>query len=85
MTEQNNNGWTACREGLPEKAGKYLVTISEGGNVHTTVRRFNPAPKHKDQTEPVFTKHLPYRSGWERATAGVIAWKPLPEPYRGEV
>jgi len=75
------NDWVSVKDRLPEKAGKYLITISEGGSVHTTVRRFNPKPSHPEQTEPVFTRYLPYRSGWERGTAGVIAWKPLPEPY----
>lgn len=73
--------WIPCSERLPEKAGKYLVTIIEGGSVHTSVRRFNPKPKHPEQNEPIFTKHFPYYSGWERATKGVVAWKPLPEPY----
>ena len=74
--------WVSVKDRLPEKAGKYLVTITEGGSVHTTVRRFNPKPKHPEQTEPLFTRHLPYRSGWERATCGVTAWAELPEPYK---
>ena len=74
------NEWLPCSERLPEKAGKYLVTIIESGSVHTSVRRFNPKPKHQEQNEPIFTKHLPYYSGWERATKGVIAWMPLPAP-----
>lgn len=75
--------WIPCEERLPDKPGKYLVTIIEGFDiVHTTVRRFNPKPKHPAQNEPVFTKHVPLYSGWERRTVGVIAWRPLPEPYR---
>lgn len=74
------NKWIPCSERLPEKAGKYLVTIIESGSVHTSVRRFNPKPKHPEQNEPIFTKHLPCYSGWERATKGVIAWMPLPAP-----
>lgn len=74
-------GWIPCSERLPEKAGKYLVTINCGGDVHTTVRRFNPKPKHPKQNEPLFTKHIPLYSGWERRTCGVIAWKDLPAPY----
>ena len=74
--------WTPCNEKLPDKAGKYLVTMCEGGSVHTSVRRFNPKPKHPEQNEPIFTKHLPLYSGWERQTVGVIAWCELPEPYR---
>ena len=73
--------WIPCSERLPEKAGKYLVTMIEGCSVHTSVRRFNPKPKHPEQNEPIFTKYLPYYSGWERATRGVIAWMPLPAPY----
>ena len=78
----DENGWIPVSDKLPEKAGKYLVTISEGGSVHTTVRRFNPKPKHPQQNEPIFTKHLPFYSGWERATRGVVAWKELPEPFK---
>lgn len=75
------NEWIPVEERFPEKAGKYLVTMIEGGAVHTSVRRFNPSPKHPEQNEPIFTKHVPYYSGWERATRGVIAWQPLPAPY----
>ena len=77
-----DDGQIPCSERLPEKAGKYLVTINSGGDVHTTVRRFNPKPKHPEQNEPLFTKHLPFYSGWERRTCGVIAWKDLPIPYQ---
>ena len=73
--------WTCVKDKLPEKAGKYLVTMEAGGTIHTTVRRFNPKPKHPQQNEPIFTKHLPLYSGWERRTVGVIAWAELPKPY----
>ena len=81
LAEEYKDGWIVCSERLPEKAGKYLVTINCGGAVHTTVRRFNPKPKHLKQNEPLFTKHIPLYSGWERRTCGVIAWKDLPAPY----
>ena len=73
--------WISVKDKLPEKAGKYLVTIEAGGTRHITVRRFNPKPKHPQQNEPIFTKHLPLYSGWERRTVGVIAWAELPKPY----
>jgi len=82
MAEEYKGGWIPCSERLPEKAGKYLVTINCGGAVHTSVRRFNPKPKHPKQNEPLFTKHIPLYSGWERRTCGVIAWKDLPAPYQ---
>lgn len=87
VTESYTNiggDWIPCSERLPEEKGKYSVTIKQGDTVHTTVRRFNPKPKHPEQNEPLFTKRVPYYSGWERATCGVIAWKPLDEPYKGE-
>lgn len=80
--EECNDGWIPCSERLPEKAGKYLVTMQEGFTFHTTVRRFNPKPKHPEQNEPLFTKHLPLYSGWERRTVGVIAWRELPPAYK---
>lgn len=73
--------WISVKDKLPEKAGKYLVTMEAGWTRHTTVRRFNPKPKHPQQNEPIFTKHLPLYSGWERRTVGVIAWAELPKPY----
>lgn len=77
----NDVVWHSVKDKFPEKAGKYLVTIEAGGTRHTTVRRFNPKPKHPQQNEPIFTKHLPLYSGWERRTCGVIAWAELPKPY----
>lgn len=76
--------WITVSEGLPKKAGKYLVTIKSGGTFHTTVRRFNPKPTHPMQIKPLFTKHVPLYSGWERRTNGVVAWSKLPEPFKGE-
>ena len=73
--------WHRVKDKLPKKAGKYLVTMEAGGTRHTTVRRFNPKPKHPQQNEPIFTKHLALYSGWERRTCGVIAWAELPKPY----
>ena len=77
----NDVVWNRVKDKLPEKAGRYLVTMSDGNGFHTSVRRFNPKPKHPLQNEPIFTKHLPLYSGWERRTVGVIAWAELPKPY----
>jgi hypothetical protein len=85
LKKQMNSKWIPCSERMPDKTGKYLVTITQGGTVHTTVRRFNPNPKHPKQNEPLFTRRVPLYSGWERATHGVIAWMPLPEAYKEEV
>ena len=68
--------WIPVSERLPEKDGKYLVTVDEvplGMPSHTFV-----------------CKCLHLKSGWDLPMAEVVgkrkvvAWMPLPEPYKAE-
>ena len=87
LTEQYNNGWILCSERLPEESGYYLVTYhywSDG----------NFIPKYDD----TYVRRLHYQIsehfvGWnypknvdDRAENDchkeVIAWQPLPEPFK---
>lgn len=60
--EKYNNGWIPCSEQLPEKEGKYLVTLDKWNIV--SFADF---------------KNLKYNPHFN---APVIAWQPLPEPYK---
>ena len=62
--------WIRCKDRLPEKEGRYLVTefAGEFRDVYTAL------------WIPKSGKWIPDRSGmWGR---GVVAWMPLPEPYK---
>ena len=62
FNEQYNNGWIPCSELMPEKEGKYLVTLDKWNIV--SFADF---------------KNLKYNPHFN---APVIAWQPLPEPYK---
>ena len=62
VAEEYNNGWIPCSERLPEKEGKYLVTLYKWNIV--SFADF---------------KNLKYNPHFN---APVIAWQPLPEPYK---
>ena len=85
--EQCNNGWIACSERLPEESGYYLVTYHDWSDG-------NFLPKYDD----TYVRRLHYQInehfvGWnypknvdDRAENDchkeVIAWQPLPEPFK---
>ena len=63
--------WIPCSEMLPEESGRYLISVLDGVGRRTTVAPYQP--RYKAWT---MTGRMAY---WK-----VIAWLPLPEPYRGE-
>ena len=72
LTEQYSNGWIPCSERLPEESGEYLVTS-----------KIYFVPDHVDEIDNyvgVKISHYSTRCGW--LDDEVMAWQPLPEPYR---
>lgn len=85
--EQCNNGWIPCSERFPEESGYYLVTYHDWSDG-------NFLPKYDD----TYVRRLHYQIsdhfvGWnypknvdDRAENDchkeVIAWQPLPEPFK---
>ena len=64
--------WIPCSERLPDKNGFYLCTTKDG----ETILEFNFGnPHYKD--EPSFVSDF-----LGRCNPYVIAWMPLPEPYK---
>ena len=85
--EEYNSGWIPCSERLPEDGGYYLVTYHEWS-------KGNFLPKYND----TYVRRMHYQkserfTGWnypvcvdDRAendtNREVIAWQPLPEPFK---
>ena len=67
--DEYNNGWISCSERLPEKYGEYLCCNEYGEFILGY-----PVAKHSDDGFYVETdtEGLDY----------VIAWQPLPQPYK---
>ena len=63
--------WIPCSERLPEHGGRYLISALDGIQTRTTVAPY--LPRCKAWT---MTGRMAY---WK-----VIAWMPLPEPYKEE-
>ena len=69
--------WIPCSERLPEEDGQYLITVKY---------------VHVDDYEDIYSEHGEWADGkWDMFTFGhcgkvenIIAWMPLPEPYREE-
>ena len=61
--------WIPCSERLPEESGKYLVSVLDGVGRRTTV-----APYQSRYKAWTLTGRMAY---WK-----VVAWMPLPAPYR---
>lgn len=63
--------WIPVSEGLPEESGTYIVNAIENCIVHVTFAKWMKRMKKWNLTGS--------RSYWK-----VTAWRPLPEPYKGE-
>ena len=68
---QPEQQWIPCSERLPEHGGRYLISVLDGINRRTTVAPYLPRCKA-------------WAMNGRMAYWKVIAWLPLPEPYREE-
>lgn len=72
MDDAENDGWIPVSERLPEENGGYLTTVKElNYEEHVTISFFDKYDMR----------------GWQHVhmlAEKVTAWKPLPEPYKGE-
>lgn len=66
--KQSGAEWILCSERLPDKDGNYIVTENSGGTTSTGISFFIICDDG--------------RTWWE--LFGVVAWMPLPEPYKEE-
>ena len=71
LLEEQQTKWTPVSEGLPKKQDRYLVTIKWKGSYSGDV-----------YTETDTAVYMEKLKEWDHD--GVIAWKPLPKPYKGE-
>ena len=75
MVEEYNNGWILCSERLPEEDGFYLTTVIFKGKYSTCRHLFD-----KNNGEWLDSDYIPFVND---DVSAIIAWKPLPEPYKG--
>lgn len=66
-----NDGWIPVNRGFPKEAGTYIVSAFDGEKNRVTFAKWQNRYKRFDMTGA--------RSYWK-----VVAWCPLPEPYRPE-
>ena len=71
LAEEYNNGWIPCEKELPKKDGTYLVTVKNLTGYY--IMEENVFACSYWQNEFIFR-------GWE--DNAVIAWMPLPQPYK---
>lgn len=71
LEKHMNDGWIPVKEQLPEEAGIYIVNALTGERSIVTFAKWQNRYKRFDMSGA--------RAYWR-----VIAWRPLPEPYRPE-
>lgn len=75
QTERKPGEWIPCGERLPEENGQYLITVKY---------------EHVDDYEDIYSEHGEWVDGkWDMFSFGhcgkvenIIAWMPLPSPYK---
>ena len=76
--------WIPVTERLPKKYGKVLVTfIPSGGTLWTTVLIAHYSDLMKTVSTPCFHIRDYGKDNFENISSQVIAWMPLPKPYKG--
>lgn len=68
---ESNDGWIPVEERLPEEAGTYIINALDGKRNIVTFAKWQNGYKRFNM--------IGARAYWK-----VIAWRPLPEPYRPE-
>lgn len=82
---QPEQRWIPCSERLPEKSGRYLVTRGSNvcGSLWNRVYILNYSDLMGLKKEKIWWSGNVGKSDFEKYD-DVIAWQPLPEPYREE-
>ena len=70
LAEEYNNGWIPCSERLPEEEDYYLVTKEDDIAYSIDIALWNP--------------HYHWSNNGFHKADKVIAWQPLPTPYKKE-
>lgn len=81
MDEAENGGWIPVSERLPEEGEKCVIT-DKCGYVHDGIIYDYAYNKYNKDENPSF--HRWDDEYWQCFRPDVIAWQPLPEPYRPE-
>lgn len=80
-----NDGWISVEERMPEEYGEYLVTIVPSAGYLWAKRIIaNFSGLMGIVKKPIFYTGEVGKIDFEDITDMVIAWHPLPEPYRPE-
>ena len=88
-SEPSAQQWIPCSERLPEEDGEYLCQIDVHGRAVMEVIGFSNNLYKVDEYDFFDCKGKKGFYGYDSEmgyyeTSGVIAWMPLPEPYKGE-
>lgn len=70
-------GWIPCSERLPNENGDYLVTLENG------VVKILGYSTTQRTTYPKGFYHIKDGFSWRQMQNPVVAWMPLPEPWKG--
>ena len=68
---ESNDGWIPVDERLPEEAGTYIINALDGKRNIVTFAKWQNGYKRFNM--------IGARAYWK-----VVAWRPIPEPYRPE-
>lgn len=80
-----NDGWIPVEERLPEKYGKYLVTVlPPAGRLWIKVFIAHFSDLMGIIKNPIFYMGNVGKNDFKDITDEVIAWQPLPEPFKAE-
>ena len=82
LAEEHNNGWIPCSERLPEDGQCVFVQVRDSIQLDTNDETPIQIRKYETKHDGFSWKQIGYDE-WLRNDI-VLAWQPLPAPYKGE-
>lgn len=83
LTHQLTNGWIPVSERLPEEDFNYYnVTMGKHGGGEGCIVEYCLYKQQEKKFYLVADGDDELNQAWEEEAKGIIAWQPLPEPYK---
>ena len=70
--------WIPCSERLPEKEDYFVITVAYKGSIFSDAGKYVIGSEGQGEFHPGIENFSPYSA----IGAKVIAWMPLPKPYK---
>lgn len=80
--DQYNNGWIPCSDRMPEEPNENPLFENKNLELYLVTTEYGSTEQDKVYPFRAFWNGVDFTDGWN--ILDVIAWQPLPQPYRSK-